>query len=86
MENQLQKLKAKKNKGKLDEHNYLLQQDTLLFNKGLEVSITPYVRLFTSFINTGRRVLLAHNKYVSIFNLSKEKWTKKHFKFEQDVR
>ena len=53
---------------------------------GLEARITPFVRLFTSFINTGRRVLLAHNKYVSIYNLGKDGWTKKHYKFEHDVR
>ena len=57
-----------------------------MFNRGLEANITPYARLFSSFINTGRRVLLAHNKYVSVYNLSKEKWTKRHFKFEYNIR
>ena len=41
-----------------------------------------YVRLYTSFINAGRKFLLAHNKFVSTFNLIKDKW-EKHKKFDE---
>ena len=57
-----------------------------MFRKGLEAIVAPYARVFSSFINAGRRFLLAHNQFVSVFNLTREQWTKKHYKFEDAVR
>ena len=64
----------------------ILKKDASLFDKGLEAIVSPYVRIFSSFINTGRKFLLAHNQFISIFNLTKEKWTKKHHRFENTVQ
>jgi len=34
------------------------------------------MKLYNSFINAGRKVLVAHNRFVSVFNLSKQKWAR----------
>ena len=69
-----------------EEAKKILREDASMFNAGLEAVVSPYVRIFSSFINAGRKFLLAHNRFVSIFNLTKERWTKTHHKFEGAVR
>ena len=66
--------------------DYILRKDASMFNWGLEAIVAPYARIFSSFINAGRKFLLAHNRFVSIFNLTKERWTKKHYQFPDAVR
>ena len=53
---------------------YYLKLDARNFAEGLETKVRHYVRLYTSFINAGRKFLLAHNRYVSSFNLVKGQW------------
>ena len=57
---------------------YYLRLDGQNFEAGLETKICGYVRLYTSFINAGRKFLLAHNRFVSVFNLVKEQWVAHH--------
>ena len=64
----------------------ILRKDASMFNWGLEAVVSPYARIFSSFINAGRKFLLAHNRFVSIFNLTKERWTRKHYQFPDAVR
>ena len=42
------------------------------------------MNLYNSFINAGRKVLVAHNRFVSVFNLTKQKW-QKHYKMDDIV-
>ena len=44
------------------------------------------MRIFSSFINAGREFILAHNQFVSIFNLTRERWTERHHEFGDAVR
>ena len=62
--------------------NFYTQLDSKNLTVGLENRVCNYVRLYTSFINAGRKFLLAHNKFVSTFNLIKDKW-EKHKKFDE---
>ena len=62
--------------------DFYLQLDNKNQTVGLQNRICNFVRLYSSFINAGRKFLLAHNKYVSTFNLIKDRWVK-HKKFEE---
>ena len=53
----------------------LLQIDAETFCVGLHMKVSGYLRLYSSFLNTGRKFFLAHNRFVSIFDLAKDKWT-----------
>ena len=70
---------VKANKGSED---FYIQLDSKNLTIGLEKKVCNYVRLYTSFINAGRKFLLAHNKFVSTFNLVKDKWVK-HKKYTE---
>ena len=65
---------------------FLLADDASTFAAGLEAIVSPYARIFSSFINAGRKFLLAHGQFVSIFNLTRERWTRTHHKFPGPVR
>ena len=54
--------------------DYFIKLDRINYSEGLEPKIGSYVRLYTSFINAGRKFLLAHNTFVSVFNLIKDQW------------
>ena len=63
----------------------LLKLDSELFHTGLHMKVSGYLRLYSSYINAGRKFILAHNQYVSIFNLTKDQWTS-HTRFNDTVR
>ena len=63
----------------------LLSIDAETFFVGLHMKVSGYLRLYSSFINVGRKFILAHNQFVSIFNLSTNQWTS-HKKFSDTVR
>ena len=63
----------------------LLQIDAETFFYGLHMKVSGYLRLYSSFINDGRKFFLAHNRFVSIFNLAKDQWTA-HNDFKDTVR
>ena len=50
----------------------LLHIDAETFCVGLHMKVSGYLRLYSSFINAGRQFFLAHNRFVSIFNLAKD--------------
>ena len=68
--------------GKFGSDEYYIQLDSKNLTVGLENRVCDYVRLYTSFINAGKKFLLAHNKYVSTFNLIKDKWVE-HKKYDE---
>ena len=53
-----------------------------LDKKALEKKVSQHVRLYNSFINDGRKFMLAHNHFVSIFHLRKLQWTT-HTQFQE---
>ena len=55
--------------------NGMLNLDATSFYIGLHARASYYLQLYSSFINVGRRFILAHNQFVSIFNLVKGQWT-----------
>ena len=80
------KKKTKKNDELRRRIRTLLDDDASEFRAGLEAIVSPYVRIFSSFINAGREFILAHNQFVSIFNLTRERWTERHHEFGDAVR
>ena len=63
----------------------LLKLDRSMFLHGLHMKVSGYLELYSSFINVGRKFIIAHNQFVSVFNLIKEQWTS-HNKFDDMVR
>ena len=63
----------------------ILDLDADTFTIGLHSKVSGYLKLYSSFINAGRKFILAHNQFVSIFNLAKDQWTS-HNKFTDTVR
>ena len=63
----------------------MLDLDAETFCIGLHCKVSGYLRLYSSFINAGRKFILAHNQFVSIFNLAKDQWTS-HNRFTDTVR
>ena len=63
----------------------LLQIDAEMFFYGLHMKVSGYLRLYSSFINDGRKFFLAHNRFVSIYNLAKDQWTS-HNQFDDSIR
>jgi len=68
----------------LDEVRQLQANEKNLFHIGLEQRVSIYMKLYNSFINAGRKVLVAHNRFVSVFNLTKQMW-QKHYKMDDIV-
>ena len=63
----------------------LLQIDAETFCDGLHLKVSGFLQLYSSFINAGRKFFLAHNRFVSIFDLAENKWTS-HDIFSDTVR
>ena len=63
----------------------LLKTDAELFCIGLHAKVANYLQLYAGFINVGRYFMLAHNQFVSIYNLALGEWTS-HDKFDETVR
>jgi len=68
----------------VDEVRRLTANEKKLFHIGLEQRVSNYMKLYNSFINAGRKVLVAHNRFVSVFNLTKRSWAK-HYKMDDIV-
>ena len=64
----------------MDEVYMILGRDQASI-QGMENIICGNFKLYTSFINAGRKLLLAHNNFVSVFHLTKSMWTE-HYKFD----
>ena len=63
----------------------LLKYDAEQFTIGLHSKVANYLKLYAGFINVGRYFMLAHNQFVSIFNLALGQWTRHHM-FDETVR
>ena len=63
----------------------LINIDSDTYEAGLGERISRHFKLFTSFMNLGRRFMLAHNRFVSIYNMSKKRWSD-HERFDEPVR
>ena len=61
--------------GRMNDVPFLIDIDTETYGGGLGERISRHFRLFTSFMNLGRKFLLAHNRFVSIYDMSKRQWS-----------
>ena len=50
--------------------NRILKLDSDTFRTGLHAKAANYLQLYPGFINVGKRFMLAHNQFVSVYNLS----------------
>ena len=57
-----------------------------LEDDGTQRICSECVGLYSSFINSGRRIVISHGRFISSYDMIKEQWEEDHLEFDDDVR